>query len=264
MHKSYYSNMFRELGIFNGIRFSVFNKVRHKISMKRNPLWRVHIRSMDYSLFIRPFTTDYDLIAEFFLNGAVNEERMFQYDIDLSDKIKGPVKYIIDAGANIGLFSVLYGRKYREASIIAVEPERENYQMLLKNTENLKNVQPLRGGIWSRDCYLKVNESKTGAWGFTVSECDKNRSDIRAYSIQNIMEKSGFPYIDILKMDIEGSEYEVFSSKKCLEWLQLVKVLIIETHDSKIPGCGEAVRKKMQLLGYVQETAGEDIVFYKP
>ena len=77
----------------------------------------------------------------------------------------------------------------------------------------------------------------TGEWGFTVSECSREDADVRAFSIPGIMKKYGFPYIDILKMDIEGSEYEIFKDKKCLEWLPLVKVLIIETHDRKIPGC---------------------------
>lgn len=263
MNKMYYSNMFRELGFFNGTRFSVFNKVRYKIRRQRNSLWKIHINSLNYDVFIRPYTTDYDLMAEFFLNGVLSEKRIFQYDIDFSNKIREPVKYIIDAGANIGLFSVLYGRKFSGASIIAVEPEQENYKMLLKNTKNLSRVQTLRGGVWSKNCYLKVNESKTGAWGFTVSECDKSKSDICAFSIQSIMKKYGFPYIDILKMDIEGSEYEVFHDEKCLEWLPLVKVLIIETHDDNVPGCEQAVMKKMESLGYMAEKAGEDIVFYK-
>ena len=120
MNKPYYINLFRELGLLNGIRFSVWNKIQHRINGKYKGLWRIHINSIDYDVYIRPHTTDYCLIAEFFLNGAADESSRFQYDIDFSRKIKGPVRYIIDAGANIGLFSVLYARKFSQASIIAV------------------------------------------------------------------------------------------------------------------------------------------------
>lgn len=263
MNKPYYINLFRELGLLNGIRFSVWNKIQHRINGKYKGLWRIHINSIDYDVYIRPHTTDYCLIAEFFLNGAADESSRFQYDIDFSRKIKGPVRYIIDAGANIGLFSVLYARKFSQASIIAVEPEQENSCMLLKNIKNLNGVKFLRGGVWSRNCYLNVHESRTGEWGFTVSECSREDADVRAFSIPGIMKKYGFPYIDILKVDIEGSEYEIFKDKKCLEWLPLVKVLIIETHDRKIPGCEAAVMRRMKHLGFVFEKTGEDFVFYR-
>lgn len=64
-------------------------------------------------------------------------------------------------------------------------------------------------------------------------------------------------------MDIEGSEMEVFQDEKCLEWLKLVKVLIIETHDDKAAGCEGVVMDRMKLSGYVYEKAGEDFVFYR-
>ncbi len=263
MNKAYYSNMIRELGILNGIRFSVFNKVRHKMKIKRNYLWRIHINSLGRDVYIRPFTTDFDLIGDFFLNGAISRESKYQYDINFSDKLKKPAKYVIDAGANIGLFSVLYKKKFCGATIAAIEPEQGNYRLLLKNIKNLNGVKALRGGVWSKKCFLKINESKTGAWGFTVSECEQKDSDIFAFSIPDIMKKYKFPYIDILKMDIEGSEMEVFQDEKCLEWLKLVKVLIIETHDDKAAGCEGVVMDRMKLSGYVYEKAGEDFVFYR-
>jgi len=43
---------------------------------------------------------------------------------------KGQPQVIVDAGANIGLVSILFANKYPNAKIIAIEPENSNFEML--------------------------------------------------------------------------------------------------------------------------------------
>ena len=67
--------------------------------------------------------------------------------------------------------------------------------------------------------------------------------------------------IDILKIDIEGAEKEIFESGN-LDWLSKIKILVIETHDITKPGCARAffnaLHGKFDKL-YIQ---GENIVCF--
>lgn len=54
-----------------------------------------------------------------------------------------------------------------------------------------------------------------------------------------------FAVVDMLKVDIEGAELEVFS-QAAAEWLSRVNLIIVETHDRFRPGSDSAVRKAIQ------------------
>ena len=68
--------------------------------------------------------------------------------------------------------------------------------------------------------------------------------------------------IDILKMDIEGSEYYVFDDS-ANSWLEKTKIIIIEMHDRKVPWCTLSVMSKMKELGFKYRIFCENYVFYK-
>ena len=55
------------------------------------------------------------------------------------------------------------------------------------------------------------------------------------------MSKLGTNHLDILKLDVEGSEIEIFQSGG--SWLDRVDVIIVELHDQIRPGCREALEK---------------------
>jgi FkbM family methyltransferase len=49
-------------------------------------------------------------------------------------------KVIIDCGAHIGNHTVYFAKRYPDAKIYSFEPNLSNYELLVKNTENLENV----------------------------------------------------------------------------------------------------------------------------
>src|SRR5690349_11424561 len=59
-----------------------------------------------------------------------------------------PVETIIDLGANVGLSAVYFKTKYPNAQVIAVEPEKKNYEQMIKNLSGFSNVYPLNNAIW--------------------------------------------------------------------------------------------------------------------
>jgi hypothetical protein len=76
------------------------------------------------------------------------------------------------------------------------------------------------------------NDVETAYWSRTTSsdlELAGNRVD--AFTVEQICEIADFPRIDILKMDIEGAEKEVFGDSD-LKFLAKTQCCMVECHDS--------------------------------
>jgi predicted O-methyltransferase YrrM len=63
---------------------------------------------------------------------AGHDEALNRFYADTVSRSEIPL--ILDCGANIGLSSIWFARKYPRATVIAVEPESENFRMLTMNT----------------------------------------------------------------------------------------------------------------------------------
>ena len=149
----------------------------------------------------------------------------FSIDIELDD-----IKYIIDAGANTGLTTLYFNYKYPSSKIIAIEPEENNYKLLKSNTKNIDTIFPLEGGVWNKDAFLKITNISGPSWSFRTEEVDENEMyDIQAFSIPTLLEKYSIDKIDLLVIDIEESEKELFKTNTEL-WLPKTRYLVIELH----------------------------------
>jgi FkbM family methyltransferase len=143
---------------------------------------------------------------------------------------------IIDAGANVGYTAVFFATKYPEARILAIEPDPGNFKMLCENTRDLANVVPIHAALWGANTDVTLFDGGLGEWGFQVSG-DGSRAGLKvpALTVQDVMDTYGLSAIDLLKIDIEGSEYEVFLDNP--GWIAHVKCVAIELHDRLHKGC---------------------------
>lgn len=137
-----------------------------------------------------------------------------------------PDPYIVDCGANIGL-SVLYQLfRYPKARIIAFEPDKGTFGLLQQNVnqQNFPGVKLLNEAVWKEDTILKFAEE--GTLGSKISNESKEGkiSEVKAARLKNLLAEK----IDLLKLDIEGAEYEVI--KDCDESLSMAENLFIEFH----------------------------------
>lgn len=185
---------------------------------------RLYLLPSKYSLILRKGSTDIPVFREIFLEK--------EYDLDLPH----PVKFIIDGGANVGVSTLFFKIRYPEARIIAVEPEKENYKLLKKNSADFDGITCLKAGIWHKSANLSIVSSENfGEWGFQLKEMSERTSSgsagVKCYSIDELLEKFSFPRIDILKLDIEGAEKMIFSSRSPQAWLTKCRTIIIELHD---------------------------------
>lgn len=162
----------------------------------------------------------------------VNEEYKALTDVFLS--YNQPLKSFLDLGSNIGLASLYIKKSFPDCTVVAVEPDAGNFNMLQKNFElnKLTNVFPLNAGVGKKDCFLKKDEGiRDGKeWSFSFTEVDYP-TDIPSYSISTLLNKFSINEIDAIKIDVEGAEKEIFAADADISFLDKVKVLAVEIHD---------------------------------
>lgn len=147
-------------------------------------------------------------------------------------------RVIVDAGAHIGMASLGFARRYPLATIYAVEPEPANFALLVQNVRAYRRIVPLQAAIWNQDGEVCLGPSAAHPKGaFQVVESSETR--VRAITLGTLLREMKIDMIDLLKIDIEGAEKEVFES---CDWIEKVGTIAIELHDRVKPGCGAAVR----------------------
>ena len=87
----------------------------------------------------------------------------------------------------------------------------------------------LRGALWSESATLDISGEEMSA---RVSKRTGGADLVRAWSIPDILTEMGWQRISILKLDVEGAEFEILGDS-CGQWIACVDVLIIEFHDPK-------------------------------
>ena len=159
--------------------------------------------------------------------------------VDLIDRYSSrqQITAVIDAGGYTGLTSLYFSRCFPNARVVTIEPNESNFGLLQQNAaaNALHNVYPIRAGLWSKDSRLTVGEKfRDGKeWSFAVRPASAEDAEtFAAVSIPTLMKRFGIDQIDLLKMDIEGAEAEVFRDEKEADGiLSKVRFIAIEIHD---------------------------------
>lgn len=136
----------------------------------------------------------------------------------------------VDLGANIGLTSLWFRETYNPAFIVAVEPSKENARLVKLNfDENGIRGELVEAAVGSSDGVAKFrheidsNLGHIGERGEEVRMCSMN-------SVLGFLDEGAS--IDVLKVDIEGSEAELFSGD--LSWLSRVSLILVEFHPNVV------------------------------
>ncbi len=238
---SRFKNLRKHLGFLNAL--SIYSKI------KKGNLSNLKTGNLAYPFNLRNNPFDYATFEEVILNETYNIPLRFN------------PKYIIDGGGNIGLSACFFATKYPNSAIVSIEPDAENYSLLQLNCKPYNNIQSLQCGIWKNNAQLKIENTNAGNNAFTVTETDEVASGtIKALTVLSVMEQFGMPHIDVLKLDIEGSEKEVFE-ENFEAWLPKTRVLIIELHDEMKKGSSRAVFNAVNQFDFSFDMKGENVIF---
>lgn len=118
---------------------------------------------------------------------------------------------IIDIGAHIGVFSVHAAQTANKGKIYSFEPEPENFKLLKDNIKinDLKNIKIFQKSISDYNGTANLyyhNEN----WGHTITQKISDKSKpVNTISLEDFIKKNNIPRCDLLKLNCEGSEFEI-------------------------------------------------------
>lgn len=174
-----------------------------------------------------------------------------------------PPEVIMDLGAHVGTLAIYFARRYPDAKVIAVEPESENYELLVANTANFDNIIPVNAAVWSKSGRRSILDRGTGPSGYTiVDEAPASHGlgqHVTCLSVPELMAQFNCEKIDLLKLDIEGAEKHVLEHSD--DWIERVRIITVELHDRIVFGCDRAFYLATQNFARFDKT-GEKVTAY--
>lgn len=178
----------------------------------------VHFKNYDVYFYVRRFSDDlYNVMPG--REGDVNR-------LILKSLSEGDV--FVDVGANIGYYSILAGKIVGEkGQVIAMEPISDTVKVLDLNIKlnSLKNIIVIPKAAWSNSSVLTIYLPKGYyGWASAVKWHGSTFFTVNAMSLDDVSKK--IPEIKLLKIDAEGSEYQVLTGAK--ETLKKTKHIVME------------------------------------
>ncbi len=222
---------------------------RPRLPLNKNYVVEVRAVASDFKRAIeaRPGTTDMACIRDIFARGAYDMRHLARYR-DICGLYKQD-SLIFDLGAYAGYSSLYFASQWPLATVVAVEPDFDNYSMLMANTRGLP-VHTVHGAA-GKDGWACVSDplSIGGLVGLrTASVTEGTRGAVKSFSVATLLSQyRGFrPFI--CKVDIEGAESDLFAAA---DWIDEFPVVIVELHDWLFP-------KELRSRPFLRALANQD------
>jgi FkbM family methyltransferase len=201
---------------------------------------------------LRTFAGDIEIFYEIFWKKIYEHPVLKEYEINT----------IADLGANIGMSSLYFSQQFPTAMIYAVEPDPFNFDMLTANlSEEIlqSRLVPVRAAIYSEDGMVNLKQNAK-AYNTGIAEEDTGIA-VRAVTLDTFIREMMITGIDLLKIDIEGSEACLFSAPEA--WLDIVKIIVMECHspDIRIKSTALLREKGFEILPSVEKTGSAALVW---
>ena len=147
---------------------------------------------------------------------------------------------IFDLGANVGVFTRYARQLFPNALIVAVEPDDDNFENLLKFTQEDEKLVFIKAAISVNPVYKTLNEPNgslqkylSNGLGYQDMENDARAipheveltmpSDLYSHFV-----KDGQKFI--FKIDIEGNEHAIFTHEPSMNVLRMADYICAEVH----------------------------------
>jgi FkbM family methyltransferase len=157
------------------------------------------------------------------------------YEVFLEDhypkRMLRNAKIIVDIGANVGLFSYYARLQAPHSRIIAFEPDPATFSVLEKNVKP-SSVQCFHNAVASFDGILEFYCSPVSVWSSVYSvmgAANGQMVKVPTVRLSQFIKQSGINHIDFLKIDVEGSEYDILLGDSELWSVATISCLAVET-----------------------------------
>jgi FkbM family methyltransferase len=140
--------------------------------------------------------------------------RIFLRDEYRIEELPARLGCVIDLGANVGLFAARIAP--RAERVLCYEPVPANFAQLERNVAALAHVKPFRAAVSGATGTLRIyqpsSEALSGrhsAYADVNAHMTERFDEVPALSLDDVFARNGIDACDLLKIDVEGSEYEI-------------------------------------------------------
>lgn len=130
-----------------------------------------------------------------------------------------PEMGVADLGANIGYYTVLASHLTgKTGRVYSFEPDPRAYTYLLRNIRSNRstNVEALQLAVGDRTKRRWFNPDPALAEGYVTSNPEETSTLIEQVSLDEFFSVRGWPSVDLVKMDVEGSEAAALAGMRSL------------------------------------------------
>jgi FkbM family methyltransferase len=175
------------------------------------------------------------------VNGATVGLRFRQQDIYVIGEVLHDPAYriqtalpprpvIVDAGANIGMAALWLASRYLDAELHCFEPESRCFALLQHNLRQLPGARSERSALGARNGTISLFVSANGSvHSVFETEAPACVETVPSTRLGDYLEQHGMERVDLLKMDVEGSELAILHGLG--EHIERVGVIVGECHE---------------------------------
>jgi len=245
-------DLLRYCGLSSLKRFAPGNSSITRVRMKG--VGHVHLRlgDSDFAAFKQVFARrEYDLG----LVGGAYSRVAERYRAILD---AGRVPVIIDAGANVGAASLWFAQAFREAQVVAIEPDPGNAKLLRLNVAGEGRISVLEAAIAGEPG--RVSLAGNGM-SWAVQTIRSDHGELQAVTMEQSVATVPNGELFIAKIDIEGFELDLFAGDQ--NWIDRATVIIIEPHDWLFPGraTSKTFQAAMGKRNFELFISGENLIY---
>jgi len=158
---------------------------------------------------------------------------------------------ILDCGANVGLASLYFKRLYPKARITAYEADPAIARVLAANLgrNGCEDVEVVPSAVWIEEgsVEFRCEGADSGTVESFAAGVSGKRARVGSVRLKDILAQGP---VDLLKLDIEGSEETVL--KDCADGLQSVRSILLDLHEfDPARRCTAGVQEVLGRAGFV-------------
>lgn len=181
---------------------------------------------------------------------------------------------VIDIGANEGFYSIYMQSHNPALRILSAEPVPAAFDLLCRNirANGFNRIQPINTAVHRKD---GTGQIETYPHVSSISSADImhlqrpwTRPDriqtipVQTITLPSLFKQSGLSEVDILKIDTEGSEWEILSSSESV--LEHVNKIVLEWHTPELrEKCTRFLKERNFTLVHEEQRKIGDSYFIK-
>ena len=229
----------------------------------RRPI-SIKVRGLSGTLAVAPTDSDLFVLSQIFGwreyatdNATAQQLRRVSADW----KANGISPLIIDGGANVGYSAIFFAQEFPEATIVALEPDRETFERLSRNCQGHPRIKPIHAALWRNTEGVTLQTGDHGSWSHHLGQ---EGVRVPSTTLSAVMASNPVSRLLILKLDIEGSEKEVVEADPST--VASAMCVMIEPHDFMQPGLACLTPLFAAVAGKQVDTviSGENLFLFSP